>query len=75
MAGKKSKLKGLSSLSVIGQQRADQLPWGAKVIDRLAAWPTWSIVQDPLAQIPWHHLIAKLDAAIAANFKELGYGG
>ena len=43
-----------------------------------AAWPDRSIVQEALAQITWYHnitLIEKLDAAIAANLEELGYGG
>jgi len=40
--------------------------------------PAREIVQEALAQITWYHnitLIEKLDAAIAANLEELGYGG
>ena len=57
----------------------------------VAAWPDREIVQRVVAQLPWRQIIAllerlddsrlrqaeaaKLDAAITANLKELGYGG
>ncbi|MGQ0511713.1 MAG: hypothetical protein ACT4P9_14010 [Betaproteobacteria bacterium] len=40
-----------------------------------AAWPDAAIVQRALHKLPWSVNVKLLDAAIAADLKELGYGG
>jgi len=72
MAGRRKTLKKSEARGALGRQRDEALFPAAPlhtIVQRLAAQirRSGAVVQDALAQIPWHH-------RIALNTEALGYG-